>query len=102
MNSHDTRKLNASVRHDDEIHGGEIGRIERQDAFRRMLVSAVAEREQACRRAAEIDHDQEKCRQCIDTEMRAQPGQAERQADAGRAAGIFEQIEQSDRGPRSA
>ena len=57
---------------------------------------AVAEREQARRRAAEIDHDQEKCRQRVDAEMRAQPGQAERQRDGRSAAGVLEQDEQRD------
>ena len=88
------------VRHDDEVHGGEIGGIERQHALRGVLVAAIAEREQARRSAAEIDHHQEKCRQRVDAEMRAQPGQAERQGDGGGRIGISEQAEQRDHAQR--
>ena len=37
---------------------------------------AIAEREQARRRAAEIDDEEEEGRQRVDAEMRAEPGQA--------------------------
>ena len=86
MNSHDTRKRESVVGQHDEIHAGEKGRIERQHALRRLLVPAIAEREQARGRGAEIDHGEEERRQRVDAEMRAEPGQAERQrhARAGR------------------
>ena len=67
------------VGQDDEVHAGEEGRIERQHALRRFLVAAIAEREEARGRAAEIDDDQEERGQRVDAEMRAEPGQAERQ-----------------------
>ncbi len=67
-----------------QVHGGEIGGIERQHALRGFLVAAIAERVEARARAAEIDHHQEESRQRIDAEMRAEPGQPERQRDPGR------------------
>src|SRR5476649_317202 len=88
------------VRHDHEVHGGKIGGIERQHALRGVLVAAIAEREQARRSAAEIDHHQEKCRQRVDAEMRAQPGQAERQCHGGGRVGISEQAQQRDHAQR--
>ena len=75
---------------------GEIGGIERQHALRRFLVAAIAEREQARRRAAEIDHDEEEGRERVDAEMRAEPGQAERQRDGRGGAGVAEQRKQCD------
>ena len=53
--------------------------IERQHALRRLLVAAVAEGVEAGRRAAEIDDDEEEGGERIEAEMRADPGQAERQ-----------------------
>ena len=66
-----------------QIHGGEIGGIERQDALRGFLMAAIAERVEAGSSAAEIDDDQEKRRQRIDAEMRAEPRQPQRQCDGG-------------------
>ena len=63
----------------DEVHAGEERRIERQHALRRRFVPAVAERVEARRGAAEIDHDEEERRERVEPEMRADPGQAERQ-----------------------
>ena len=80
MNSHDDQEAEGVVGDDHQIHGGEIGGIERQHALRRLFVPAIAERVQACRRAAEIDDDEKKRRQRIDAEMRAEPWQPERQA----------------------
>ena len=68
----------------DQIHGGEIGGIERQDALRGFLVAAVAERVEAGAGAAEIDHHQEESGQRIDAEMRAEPRQPKRQRDTRR------------------
>ena len=62
----------------DEIHAGKKERIERQHALRRMLVLAVTERIEACRRTAEIDHDEEERRERVQTEMCAEPGQSDR------------------------
>ena len=64
---------------DDEGHAGEEQRIERQHALRRRLVPAEAERVEARRGAAEIDHDEKERRERVEAEMRAEPGQAERQ-----------------------
>ena len=66
----------------DQLHAGEKGRIERQHALRRRFVPAVAEREQARARGAEIDHGEEERGERIDAEMRAEPRQAERQRQA--------------------
>ena len=65
--------------HDHEVHAGEEGWEERQDALRRALVPAVAETVHAGRGAAEIDHREEERSQRVEPEMRADPGQAERQ-----------------------
>ena len=64
---------------DDEGHAGEEQRIEGQDALRRRFVPAVAERVKARRAPAEIDHREEEGRERVETEMRADPGKAERQ-----------------------
>ena len=79
MSSQDNRNVNASCGEDDEVHGGEEGREERQDAMRRRLVAAVAEAIEARRRAAEVDDHEEEGGKRIDAEMRAEPGQTERQ-----------------------
>ena len=79
MNSQETRKREGIVGEHDEVHAGEKRRIERQHALRRFLVTAVAEREQARRGAAEIDHDEEE-------RGRARRGGNARRARAGRAA----------------
>ena len=63
----------------DQRHAGEKGGIERQHALRRRLVLAVAEREQARARGAEIDHGEEEG-------GRARRGGNARRARAGRAA----------------
>jgi len=62
-----------------ERHAGEEGGIERQHALRLVFVLAITQREQAGGRSAEIDHDEEKGRQRIETEMRPEPRHAERQ-----------------------
>ena len=67
------------VGEDDEVHAGEEERVEGQHALGRTLVPAIAERVQACRRAAEIDHGKKEGRQRIEPEMRADPRQAHRQ-----------------------
>ena len=66
----------------DQIHAGEKGREERQHPFRRSLVAAVTEREEAGAVRAEIDHDQEERRERIEAEMRADPRQPDRQCQA--------------------
>ena len=70
-----------------EVHAGEEGRKERQDAFRRGFVPAVAEAVEARARPAEIDHRQEERRQRIDAEVCADPGDAERQGQRILGAG---------------
>ncbi len=77
MNSQLNRKVKASSASDDEVHAGEKQRIEGQHALRRMLVPAVTERVEACRRAAEIDHDEEERRERVQAEMRAEPRQSD-------------------------
>ncbi len=90
MNSQDTRKVKASSASTHQVHAGEIGRDRTAARAAVFLVAAVAEREQARRRGAEIDHDQEERRQRIDPEMGTEPGQAERQGH-GRGGRVFEQ-----------
>ncbi len=63
----------------DDVHAGEKGGKERQHAFRRMFVTRVSEAIEARRGSAEIDDDEEERRQRVDTEVRADPRQAERQ-----------------------
>ena len=67
------------VGHHDEVQTGEERGIERQHALRFVLVPAVAERVEAGAGAAQPDHDQEERGERIEPEMRADPGQAERQ-----------------------
>ena len=79
----------------DEIHAGKKERIERQHALRRMLVLAVTERIEARRRAAEIDDDEEECRERVQAEMRAEPRQPNRKRqDFGRS--LPEQLRERD------
>ena len=80
----------------DEVHAGEKGRIERQHALGRRLVPAIAERVEACARAAEIDHGEKERGERVEAEMRAEPRQADRQRQAfgGRGA---EQMRQRGR-----
>ena len=80
----------------DEIHAGEKGRIERQHALRRLLVAAVAEREQARGGGAEIDHGQKERRRAHRAEMRAEPWQAERKRHGRRRLGEAEQRSERD------
>ena len=87
MNSQDDQERERVVGEHHEVHAGEEGRIERQHALRRLLVTAIAEREQARRGGAEIDHREEEGRERVEPEMRADPRQAERQRHvAGGAA----------------
>ena len=69
------------VGEDDEVHAGEERREERQDAHRRRFVLAMAERIEARRGAAEIDDGEKRSRERIEAEVRADPGQAERQCE---------------------
>src|SRR5215831_19860372 len=52
-----------------KVHDGEIGRVKWQDAFRRSLVAAIAQREQACRRATQVDDNEKEGRKRIDAEV---------------------------------
>ena len=72
---------------DDEVHAGDEGGEERQHPVRRMLVPSVADGEQAGAGGAEIDQDEEHGAQAVDAEMRAEPGQADRQHQRPVAAG---------------
>src|SRR5271169_912695 len=72
------------VGNNDKRHAGEKRRIERQHASRRRFVLAIAEREQTSAQRAEIDHDKEEGRECIEPEMRAEPRHADRQGEAFR------------------
>ena len=63
-----------------QLHRGEKQRIGRQYALWRLLVTPIAEREQARGGGAERHHGKEKRGQRIDREMRAEPRQAKRQA----------------------
>ena len=86
------------VGEDDEAHAGKECRIEWQHPPRRLLVLPVAEREQARARSTEADHGQEECGKSIETKVRADPGQTERQGDLqGRRPD--EQMRQRDRQP---
>ena len=67
---------------DHQRHGGQEGGIERQDAFGMRLMPAVAEGEQAGAGAADADEDQEKPGQRVEPQIRADPGQSERQDHA--------------------
>ena len=78
------QKREGVVGEHDQRHAGKERRIERQHASGRRFVLAVAERKQARAKRAEIDHDQEKGRERIEAQMRAEPGQAERQREADR------------------
>ena len=75
------------VGQDDEVHAGKECRIERQHAFGRFLVAAIAKREQARRGAAEIDDEKKKRREGINAKMRTQPGQTKREDRRGGCAG---------------
>jgi hypothetical protein len=72
------QKAEGVISHHDEVHRGKVRGIERQHALWRFLMTAVAEREQARCRAAEIDNDQEESGECIDAEMRTEPRQTKR------------------------
>ena len=65
----------------DERHGGKERRIKRQHAPGRGFVLPIADRKQARAYRAEIDHDQKESRERIQSEMRTEPGNAERQRD---------------------
>ena len=58
-------------------HAGQEGGIERQDAFGMRLMPAVAEGKQAGAGAADADQDQEEPGQCVQPQVRADPGQPE-------------------------
>src|SRR6516162_6249523 len=75
------KKRKSVVGKHDQRHAGEKRRVKGQYAARRWLVTAVAERENACGRGAEIDHDQEESRERVEPEMRAEPGQTDRQSE---------------------
>ena len=62
MNSQQNRKLKASSARRTRVHAGEERGVERQDALRRRLVPAIAERVKARRRTAELDDDAERRR----------------------------------------
>ena len=64
---------------DHEGHACEEQRIEWQYALRRRFMPPEAERVKARRAPADIDHHEEERRECVETEMRADPGKAERQ-----------------------
>ncbi len=84
MNSHDEQKGEGVVGQHHARHGGKERRIERQHPSGRGLVPPVAEREQARAGRAEIDDRQEEGRERIETKVRAEPGNAERQRDGFR------------------
>ena len=54
---------------------------------------AIAEREQTCARGTEIDHGEEERGERVEAEMRAEPGQADRQRQAFGGSGA-EQVRQ--------
>ena len=87
MNSQRQQEGEGVVGQHHEVHAGEEGREERQHAVRRRFVAAIAEAIEACRRAAEIDDDEEERGQRIEAEMRAEPGQSERQGQVGGIGG---------------
>ena len=60
---------------------GKERRVERQHAFGRFLVAAVAEREQARSCGAEIDYDEKESRERVDPKMRTDPWKSERQRE---------------------
>ena len=64
---------------DHEGHACEEQRIEGQHALRRRFMPPEAERVEARRAPADIDHHEEERRERVETEMRADPGKAERQ-----------------------
>src|SRR5512145_472276 len=64
---------------DDKGHACEKQRIEGQHALRRRLMPPEAERVEARRASTDSDHDEEERRERVETEMRADPGKAERQ-----------------------
>ena len=76
------------VREHHEIHAGEERRIERQHALRRRFVPSIAQGKQAGGRRAEVHHREKERRQRIESKMRAEPRQPERQchADGRRSA----------------
>ena len=80
MNSQANRKLKASSASTTRFMPARKAGIERQHALRRR---ARAGRSRARNRlaagAAEIDDDEEERRERVEAEMRAEPGQAERQ-----------------------
>src|SRR6185369_1498734 len=84
------------VRHDDQVHRGDVDGIERQHAMGRVLVLAVAEREQACSRAAEVDDNQEECGKRINTKVRTEPRQPKRQSDDRYIRRVIEQMQQCE------
>jgi hypothetical protein len=71
------------VRQHDQIHAGQERREERQHALRGRFVPAIAKAEETRRSASQIDDDQEERGQEVDAEMRAEPGQPDRQRDPG-------------------
>jgi hypothetical protein len=81
-----------------QVHPGQKRRVERQHPLRGCFVLAVAKGEQAGDRAAEVDHDQEKRRQRVQPEMRAEPGQANGQSQGFRRLPTRQIRERSDQG----
>jgi hypothetical protein len=59
-------------------------------------MAAVSNRKQACRGGAERDDGQEERREGIETETRAQPGDAERERDGRWRLGDAEQRKERD------
>ena len=79
MNSQDSRKVKASSARTTRFMPARKAGKNGSTRARRRLVPAVAEAVEAGRRAAEIDHDEEERGERVEAEMRAEPGQAERQ-----------------------
>ena len=88
MNSQAQQEGESIIGQDDEIHGGEKGRIERQHALRRGLVPAVAERVEAGRPPPRLTTTRKNAasasmRKCAPTQGRPS-GQGERSCRAAR------------------
>ena len=66
------------VRQHHEVHAGER-REEGKHAVRRGVMMAVAEAIEARRCPTQIDDDEEERGECVETEVRAKPWQADRQ-----------------------
>ena len=81
MNSQAKRKVKASSARTTRFMPARNAGKERQDAHRRRFVLAIAERIEARRGAAEIDDGEERSRERIEAEVRADPGKAERQCE---------------------